>query len=356
MMCRWITAPLCLLAGMLAFNAQAEPLQAMYNDWQLSCDNLNHCTARNSQDGQELVMKITREAGPEGKASVSIDFQRNSEEQTTEAPVANRLQMNGKTLSFNHREWDVSKKHLSTTNRLVVNDFIAAIREGSSIQLAGKTDPSQPVRPAISLKGIKAALLAIDAQQGRVGSKTAWISRGSKPASSVPPIPATPVLPRFSEPHALSDSEISAITQNAATTIENNDCSLDPSEREVHIFALSNDKALMTVNCDMGAYNLYALGFLVSRQTPYKMDDLALTMPFKLGEDDGAPELINADFDPKTGMLSTYDKGRGVGDCGVSSRWVFDGKQFRLAAFASEPACDGYSSGGEWPVLWVTQQ
>jgi hypothetical protein len=34
---------------------------------------------------------------------------------------------------------------------------------------------------------------------------------------------------------------------------------------------------------------------------------------------------------------------------------VFDGKQFRLAAFASEPACDGYSSGGEWPVLWVTQ-
>jgi invasion protein IalB len=341
---------------MLAFNAQAEPLQAMYNDWQLSCDNLNHCTARNSQDGQELVMKITREAGPEGKASVSIDFQRNSEEQTTEAPVANRLQMNGKTLSFNHREWDVSKKHLSTTNRLVVNDFIAAIREGSSIQLAGKTDPSQPVRPAISLKGIKAALLAIDAQQGRVGSKTAWISRGSKPASSVPPIPATPVLPRFSEPHALSDSEISAITQNAATTIENNDCSLDPSEREVHIFALSNDKALMTVNCDMGAYNLYALGFLVSRQAPYKMDDLALTMPFKLGEDDGAPELINADFDPKTGMLSTYDKGRGVGDCGVSSRWVFDGKQFRLAAFASEPACDGYSSGGEWPVLWVTQQ
>ncbi len=356
MMCRWITAPLCLLAGMLAFNAQAEPLQAMYNDWQLSCDNLNHCTARNSQDGQELVMKITREAGPEGKASVSIDFQRNSEEQTTEAPVANRLQMNGKTLSFNHREWDVSKKHLSTTNRLVVNDFIAAIREGSSIQLAGKTDPSQPVRPAISLKGIKAALLAIDAQQGRVGSKTAWISRGSKPASSVPPIPATPVLPRFSEPHALSDSEISAITQNAATTIENNDCSLDPSEREVHIFALSNDKVLMTVNCDMGAYNLYALGFLVSRQTPYKMDDLALTMPFKLGEDDGAPELINADFDPKTGMLSTYDKGRGVGDCGVSSRWVFDGKQFQLAAFASEPACDGYSSGGEWPVLWVTQQ
>ena len=354
-MCKWITAPLCLLATMLAFSAQAEPLQAIYNDWQVSCDNLNHCAARNSQDGQELVMKITREAGPEGKSSVSIDYQRNSDEQMADAPVANRLQMNGKTLSFNHREWDISKKHLSTTNRLVVNEFIAAIREGSSIQLAVKADPAQPVRPVISLKGIKAALLAIDAQQGRVGTKTAWINRGVKPASTVPPVPGTPVLPRFSEPHALSETEISAITQNAATTIENNDCSLDPSEREVHIFALSNDKALMTVNCDMGAYNLYALGFLVSRQAPYKMENLALNMPFKLGEEDESPELINADFDPKTGMLSTYDKGRGIGDCGVSSRWVFDGKQFRLAAFTSEPSCDGYSSGGEWPVLWVTQ-
>ncbi|RJT14376.1 DUF1176 domain-containing protein [Rahnella inusitata] len=354
-MSRWITAPLCLLAGVLAFSAQAEPMQAMYNDWQVSCDNLNHCAARNSQDGQELVMKITREAGPEGKSTISIDYQRNSDEQSADAPMANRLQMNGKTLSFNHREWDVSKKHLSSSNRLVVNDFIAAIREGSSIQLAGKADPAQPVRPMISLKGLKAALLAIDDRQGRVGTKTAWANRGNKPVSTVPPAPVAPVLPRFSEPHALSESEISAITQNAATTIENNDCSLDPSEREVHIFALSNDKALMTVNCDMGAYNLFALGFLVSRQAPYKMENLTLNMPFKLGDDEQSLELINADFDPKTGMLSTYDKGRGIGDCGVSSRWVFDGKVFRLAAFASEPACDGYSIGGEWPVLWVTQ-
>ena len=354
-MCRWMTSPLCLLAGMLAFSVQAEPIQAMYNDWQVSCDNLNHCAARNSQDGQELVMKITREAGPEGKSTLSIDYQRNSDEQSSDAPIAGRLQMNGKTLSFNHREWDISNKHLSGSNRLVVNDFIAAIREGSSIQLAGKSDPAQPVKPMISLKGLKAVLLAIDAQQGRVGTKTAWASRGMKPANTVPPAPVAPVLPRFSEPHALSESEISAITQNAATTIENNDCSLDPSEREVHIFALSNEKALMTVNCDMGAYNLFALGFVVSRQAPYKMENLALNMPFKLGEDEQAPELINADFDPKTGMLSTYDKGRGIGDCGVASRWVFDGKAFRLAAFSSEPACDGYSSGGEWPVLWVTQ-
>jgi len=352
----WITAPLFVLAGLFASSAFADPLQTIYNDWQLSCANLNHCSARNSQDGQELILNISRDAGPEGRAVIKIDYQRSGDDAGSEQPIANRLQLDGRSLPFNPREWDVSKNSLTTSNRLVVNEFIAAIREGKSIQLTGKTDPQQAVKPAISLKGFKAALLAIDAQQGRVGTKTAWANRGNKPATTVPAAPAAPLQPRFSEPHPLTDTEISAITQNAAATIDNNDCSLEPSEREVHLFALSNDKALMTVNCDMGAYNLFVLGFSVSRQAPYKTEDLALNMPFKLGDEEESPELINADFDPKTGELSTFDKGRGIGDCGVASRWVYDGKQFQLTSFSSEPSCDGYSSGGEWPVLWVTQK
>lgn len=351
----WIAAPLLLLVTLMTHYAHADPLQRIYNDWQVSCDNLNRCSARSSQDSQGLVLQLTREAGPEGRASVSIDFQRNNDEQSSDVAIANRLLLNGKALTFNRREWDVSKKHIASINRVVVNEFVSTIRDGSSIQLGGKLEASQTTHPAISLNGLKAALLAIDEQQSRVGTKTAWGSHGSKAASTVPAAPPVPEIPRFSEPHPLSESEISAITQNTASNIENNDCSLDPSEREVHLFPLSNDKALMTVNCDMGAYNLYVLGYIVSRQAPYKADNLVLEMPFKSGEDDQPPELINADFDEKSGVLSTFDKGRGLGDCGVSSKWVFDGKAFRLAAYASEPSCDGYSRSGQWPVLWVTK-
>ncbi|MCZ5524432.1 DUF1176 domain-containing protein, partial [Escherichia coli] len=42
----------------------------------------------------------------------------------------------------------------------------------------------------ISLSGLKAALLFIDAQQKRVGSETAWIKKGDEPPLSVPPAPA----------------------------------------------------------------------------------------------------------------------------------------------------------------------
>lgn len=351
----WIAAPLLLLVSFVSGYAHADPLQRIYNDWQVSCDNINRCSARSSQDSQGLVLQLTREAGPEGRASVSIDFQRNNDEQSTDLPIANRLMLNGKALTFNRREWDVGKKHIASINRVVVSEFVNTVRDGSSIQLGGKLDAQQTTHPSISLNGLKAALLAIDQQQSREGTKTAWASRGNKPITAVPPAPTMPELPRFSEPHPLSDSEISAITQNTASNIENNDCSLDPSEREVHLFPLTNDKALMTVNCDMGAYNLYVLGYIVSRQAPYKVDNLALTLPFKAGEDDQPPELINADFDEKSGILSTLDKGRGLGDCGVSSRWVFDGKAFTLAAYASEPSCDGYSRSGQWPVLWVSR-
>ncbi|MCC3719168.1 DUF1176 domain-containing protein [Rouxiella badensis] len=351
----WMATPLLLMATLMTGYVHADPLQRIYNDWQVSCDNLNHCSARSSQDSQGLVLQLTRDAGPEGRASVSIDYQRNSDEQSSDIAIANRLTLNGKTLNFNRREWDVSKKHIASINRVVVNEFVNSIRDGSSIQLSGKLDSQQSTRPSISLNGLKAALLAIDQQQSREGTKTAWASRGNKAASTVPPAPAAPLLPHFNEPHPLTDGEISAITQNTATNIENNDCSLDPSEREVHLFPLSNEKALMTVNCDMGAYNLYVLGYIVSRQAPYKSDNLVLNMPFKSGDDDQPPELINADFDEKTGILSIFDKGRGLGDCGVSSRWLFDGKAFRLAAYASEPSCDGYSKSGQWPVLWVTR-
>ncbi|WP_211186861.1 DUF1176 domain-containing protein [Rouxiella aceris] len=351
----WIATPLLVMASLLTGYVHADPLQRIYNDWQVSCDNLNHCATRSSQDSQGLVLQISRDAGPEGKGSVSIDYQRNIDEQATDMAIANRLLLNGKPLNFNHREWEIGKKHIASSNRLVVNDFVNSIRDGSSIQLGGKLDPQQTLHPTISLSGLKAALMAMDQQQSREGTKSAWGSRGNKPSSSVPAAPVAPLLPHFNEPHPLTESEISAITQSTASNIENNDCSLDPAEREVHLYALSNEKALMTVNCDMGAYNQYVLGFMVSRQAPYKAENLVLAMPFKSGEDDQPPELINADFDTKTGILSTFDKGRGLGDCGISSRWLFDGKAFRLASYASEPSCDGYSRRGQWPVLWITR-
>jgi hypothetical protein len=57
------------------------------------------------------------------------------------------------------------------------------------------------------------------------------------------------------------------------------------------------------------------------------------------GLDDGSPEM------------SSFHKGRGIGDCGATWTWAWTGKTFRLTAYATMPDCKGISSD-DWITLW----
>ncbi|MDV5141139.1 MULTISPECIES: DUF1176 domain-containing protein [Yersiniaceae] len=353
MMLRAVTFSVLLMAGWQG-TAAADPLQQDYSDWTVSCDNLNRCEARNINDHNGLVLHLSREAGPQGRAEARLDNQQSEVfEGEDTRPIASRLTLDGKVLRLNPREWQIADHVTRADNALVVDDFIARLRDASVLTLSGQEKAQ--VRQVVSLKGLKAALLAMDAQQGRVETRTAWATPGSKAADTVPAAPVAPVMPAFTPAPSLSEREIAALTQFAATNMDTSDCTLEQSERDISLTPLSGDKALILVNCDMGAYNLFSLASVVTRHTPLKAEDLVLQAPFKLnGSQLIEPELINVDMDEARGQLSIYAKGRGIGDCGESSRWVYDGKQFRLAEYRAEPHCDGYSLNG-WPLLWTTQ-
>ena len=51
--------------------------------------------------------------------------------------------------------------------------------------------------------------------------------------------------------------------------------------------------------------------------------------------------------------LSYSNKGRGVGDCGDSATWRFDGNNFVLASYSSLNRCGGVLPD-DWPVYWRT--
>jgi hypothetical protein len=50
--------------------------------------------------------------------------------------------------------------------------------------------------------------------------------------------------------------------------------------------------------------------------------------------------------------ISTFSKGRGIGDCGTESIWVFDGKAFRMTSFRMMPDCRGVPLW-EWAQLYT---
>ena len=107
--------------------------------------------------------------------------------------------------------------------------------------------------------------------------------------------------------------------------------------------------------CEAGAYNVVDLAWVVSRQKPFAARQIRLKLPFTPGSGTSELELMNAGYDETNKELTTLAKGRGVGDCGVATRWRFDGQRFRLVRYAEEPTCDAWNSNASWPTLWVTK-
>ncbi|HBT28635.1 MAG TPA: DUF1176 domain-containing protein, partial [Erwinia persicina] len=157
-------------------------------------------------------------------------------------------------------------------------------------------------------------------------------------------------------PQALTHEESSGLIDFGTWRVNSDSCSLDPLRREVSVSPLSDDKALLLVSCEMGAYNVIDLAFEVTRTAPYVSKSITLTLPFSLPDrSDNNLELVNADFDAARGELLTFSKDRGLGDCGVATRWQYNGREFVLAEYAQEKTCDAWHSSDQWPVLWESQ-
>ena len=327
----------------------AAPAQQSFTDWQVTCNNQNFCVARNTGEHGGLVMTLSRSAGAKTDASLRIDLGGLSSISAKEAPLAPRLRLDNAPLALDTPRWKITPWHLMTDDAAVIATFLNTIQEGESLTLGGGNQ-------TISLAGLKAALLFIDAQQKRVGSETAWIQKGDDPPLSVPPAPAIKKVAVVNPtPTPLTHNELDDLLDYGTWRMNNSQCSLDPNRREVRVTALTDDKALLIVSCEAGAYNTVDLAWLVSRSKPFAARLVKLRLPFVPGSESSDMELMNTRFDEKTRELTTLALGRGLGDCGIQTRWRFDGQRFRLVRYAEEPSCDSWHGPDAWPTLWITR-
>lgn len=98
---------------------------------------------------------------------------------------------------------------------------------------------------------------------------------------------------------------------------------------------------LLEVPCWRAAYNFGSIFFaidparaqdarLLQFQRPDEKNQLALTY-----------QLSNAAYDEAKKVLSSFHKGRGVGDCGTAGNWRWNGKEFVLMHYWNKNSCDG---------------
>jgi hypothetical protein len=311
------------LFALAAATASPQPGELKtFRDWIVGCDNGRACQAvalvPESEDGENyLLLLIERGPEPQAKAKLSWGAPDGPPRRSTIAidgrPVA---QAGGTVVEMSP-------------------SLAAALAAGGSAEVS--TAPGGKLGNA-SLGGLAAALRYMDEKQKRVGTVTALVAKG--PATAVPPPPPLPVVtipPLPSTPAAkFRPADIKKYNGDDG-------CGVNADDFKPETYRLDAVHTLVMVPsvCGNGAYNYFTTALIVPNKgapvTPAKFD--AASGMGEPGNTD--PSLVNAAYDAKTRRLSSYVKGRGLGDCGVSQQFVWDGSQFRLVDQTEMGECRG---------------
>jgi hypothetical protein len=341
------TALVALAASLAAAGGAHAAGMKQVKDWIGVCANTGACTAVGfgaEEDATGAYLIVARDAGPGAAPKVTVvagadDAQPAADWTFTvdDRPVAG--------LGAVHAQGSDAGARAQLTGRAAMA-LIAALRTGDQLAFA----PRGKAGGDVSLAGSAAVLLWLDDQQGRVGTATALARPGPKPAASVPPPTALPLIapaPAVDQKGVPAHAPRSMVKGLVA-------CDLDPGVKPDDIVArLAPGLVLWGPECDSGAYNRMTVFFLGDEHGGHPRRVRFPVPPGAEGTDLG--ELINAEFDPKTQTMATFAKSRGIGDCGDVTDWVWDGKAFRVISQTTMPLCRGMLSD-DWPVLFASRQ
>ncbi|RZM06269.1 MAG: DUF1176 domain-containing protein [Sphingomonas sp.] len=303
-----------------------------FTDWTAGCDNALRCTLGSllpdASIGEDTItLNLTREPGPvaSGGGKVSLAIETRNDQSATKRPPAS-FTVDGKPIALRDAA-------------AAATAIAAAIANAQSLKIL---DASGATLATVSLKGAAAALRYIDAQQGRAGSIDAVVAKG--PAPSRAPTPALPVIAAVAPSGAaakLTPAQIATMRKRGACDIGNFPSGADPEQFAPEVHALGGGKSLAILPCSTGAYNLIGALFIIdgARITPAQTD--APSGFDETGADSGTPvrSVVNGSFE--SGILTSYAKARGLGDCGVHQSFVWDGTRLRLSEQSEMGECRG---------------
>lgn len=326
----------------------SEAVQRMFQDWQVTCNNLNDCDIRNADENMRVVLR--HEAGPRG--IVSLDIMGFDIDKPEGIWLDGKLWNNSMTPVSSDESHDYAGYH--TDSLQTVQAFIRAASHARRITLTPDEDDDTG-----SLKGLNASLLFADDVQGRLDNQTALLRVGPGIPAQVPlryafEIPPTKVPAIF--PVSDGNALINEVLQTQQSVLNDEECSPEADDiARSKAVPLDKKNVLVMINCVTGAYQSSGILFITPRDHPDQAKEVELTLPLK--DDQGDPQTISwftdVSYDPKTAMLTHTARGRGIADCGESGAWRYDGHHFQLMSYHNQPACDG-GAPGNWPSVWLT--
>lgn len=328
---------LSLIVSLAVFPALAFADARTIRDWTAECDNALYCMATGSGDGGIAMggtgyrLRLVRQGG-EGSSWSMMFLIKNVPQPKADGEM--RISIDGGEVLSLYEESgylrDVDGITFGFAGGSDLRQLFDSLKKGQKLTLVYETDEGKTQQESFSLSGLMAALLWIADKQNRIG-KSQDIS-----------------FPAGVDGEAALTASKAVMTKiHARVKIE---CNPLPENQEVQSFWLPGGFALHMAPCFSGPYNVSQLFFFERR------DDLQLIYFADYDEGwSGTNQLFNTEFDPKTGRLSSFYKGRGIGDCGSSGQWVWSGYSFRLLEFRAWQDCETGRASDDWPVVFTYQ-
>lgn len=318
-----------------------------HNDWQLVCDNTRTCRAAGYQadeDSLSLSALLTRKAGPGEKVSGELRLGELDSPPIENLPKTISLQLDISGKPFGKVAVDSngdSALHAELSDSQT-EALVKSLAKSSHITFSADGRVWH-----LSDKGAAAVLLKMDEFQGRINTQTALIKKGTQSDAKVLPALPVPVVSKAKVDSAsgakqvLSESERNALQKTLLASIKDDDCSIpaeqgnpsEQSEPELSVARLNGKKLLVSLLCWRGAYNEGFGYWVVNQSKPY-----------------GPVLVTTSGTDYSDGLISSFQKGRGIGDCISTEQWVWDGKVFVQTASATTGLCKAVAAGGAWEL------
>lgn len=110
-------------------------------------------------------------------------------------------------------------------------------------------------------------------------------------------------------------------------------------------------KTLYVLGCEMYAYNSLEKAYIVSPSG--EVTDVIVADVSADGSIMATADLMGAGYESETQTLGTFQKGRGIGDCGSSATYKYDprNEKFVLLEARVKDSCDGEIET-DWPIVY----
>lgn len=316
-----------------------------FENWLLSCSDAEICSANTASDSGD------------NNINAQLYFQRKRDDSylffirmsdillDRNRPVNLRI-LGGDVVTFNPvsdyaafgNDYD-----LYFINPKNVQGLVAAMLKAKAIRFEFLDVAGEAHDAVFQLTGLKDALTWIDERQNRIGKKRVFAAR---------PNDLSP-LPLMNKQQIVLRSGLPSMLLEYHAQIS--DCEDVGSQHLINYEAirgvLSQTALLYGLPCSTGAYNIFYRFYVV------ESGEIGGITPLYFADyvDDfgwiGSDILVNASYDSKTKVLTSFNKARGLGDCGSRGTWRWRDYAFEMVEFRAETACQG-KAVDRWPILY----